>query len=132
MAFLERIRALFAGDNEAPLVEYPEEFERVEVPHLHVHTANLSPDTDELLVIITTTPALLSVLKQTPGPVQAVCEGARPVTFVPVEKRANPLLDPKLGWLIPVTETTRREIATTPDGPGAHEFSSLHLGLVLE
>ena len=132
MAFLERIRALFAGDNEAPLVEYPEEFERVEVPHLHVHTANLSPDTDELLVIITTTPALLSVLKQTPGPVQAVCEGARPVTFVPVEKRANPLLDPTRGWLIPVTETTRREIATTPDGPGAHEFSSLHLGLVLE
>lgn len=132
MAFLERIRALFAGDNEAPLVEYPEDFERVEVPHLHVHTANLSPDTDELLVIITTTPALLSVLKQTPGPVQAVCEGARPVTFVPVEKRANPLLDPKLGWLIPVTEATRREIATTPEGPGAHEFSSLHLGLVLE
>lgn len=132
MAFLERIRALFAGDNEAPLVEYPEEFERVEVPRLHVHTANLSPDTDEVLVIITTTPALLSVLKQTPGPVQAVCEGARPVTFVPVEKRANPLLDPKLGWLIPVTEATRREIVTTPDGPGAHEFSSLHLGLVLE
>lgn len=132
MAFLERIRALFAGDNEPPLVECPEEFERVEVPRLHVHTANLSPDTDEVLVIITTTPALLSVLKQTPGPVQAVCEGARPVTFVPVEKRANPLLDPKLGWLIPVTEATRREIATTPDGPGAHEFSSLHLGLVLE
>lgn len=132
MAFLERIRALFTGDDTAPLVEYPDQFERVEVPRLEVHTANLSPDTDEVLVILTTTPALLGVLKETLGPVQAVCEGARPVTFVPVAKRADPLLDPNLGWLIPVTEATRREIATTPDGPGAHEFSSLHLGLVLE
>lgn len=132
MAFLERIRALFTGDTTAPLVEYPEEFERVEVQRLEVHTANLSPDTDEKLVILTTTPAVLTVLKNATGPVQFVADGSRPVTFVPVEKRADPLLDPNLGWLIPVTEVTSREFTTLPDGAGAHELASIHMGVVLE
>lgn len=132
MAFLERIRALFTGETTAPLVEYPEEFERVEVQRLEVHTANLSPDTDEKLVILTTTPAVLTVLKNATGPVQFVADGARPVTFVPVEKRADPLLDPNLGWLIPVTEETSRELATLPDGAGEHALASIHVGVVLE
>ncbi len=132
MAFLERIRALFAGDPTLPLVEYPEKFERFEVTHLHVHTANLSPDTDEKMVIITTTPAALPALQEANGPVQLVAKNERPVTFVPMDKQADPLLDPNLGWLIPVTEATGREIATMQQGPGAHELNSLHLGLVLE
>lgn len=132
MAFLERIRALFAGDPTLPLVEYPEEFERFEVTHLHVHTANLSPDTDEKMVIITTTPAALPALQEANSPVQLVAKHERSVTFVPMDKQADPLLDPNLGWLIPVTEATGREIETIQQGPGAHELDSLHLGLVLE
>ena len=51
---------------------------------------------------------------------------------MPVDREAVPVLDPKLGWIIPVTPATATELAELPKGPGEHELSALHLGLIVE
>lgn len=106
----------------------------VRVAHLSVHTANLSPDTDEKLVIITTTPAGLDALRKFRGPVQLLADAptSRPVTFTPTDSASDPTLDPKTGWIIPVTAQTAAELAALPPGPGQYELESIHLGLVVE
>ena len=53
------------------------------------------------------------------------------VTTLP-PREAVPVLDPKLGWIIPVTPATAKELAELPKGPGEHELSALHLGLIVE
>lgn len=103
----------------------------VVVDTLDVHTANLTPDTDEKLVIVTTNVSALAELTRIDDPVTLTHATDRPVTFVPVKRTAVPVLDPNHGWLIPVTPDTAEELAALPDGPGEHEFSSLHLGLIL-
>lgn len=106
--------------------------ERVSVEHVSVHTANLSPDTDEKLVIVTTTPAALEALRHMRGPVQLVADGARPVLFQPSSSMHAPVLDPDRGWILPISPATARELQTLPAGEGAHELTTTHLGLVLE
>ena len=95
-----------------------------------MHTAKLSPDTEEKMVIVTTSADALDLLA-TGDAVQLRHEGERDVTFVPVEREAVPVLDPKLGWIIPVTPATAKELAELPKGPGEHELHALHLGLIL-
>lgn len=95
-----------------------------------MHTAKLSPDTEEKMVIVTTSADALDLLA-TGGAVQLRHPGARDVTFVPVGRESVPVLDPKLGWIIPVTPATADEIAALPKGPGEHELHALHLGLIL-
>lgn len=104
------------------------------VDRLSVHTANLSPDTDEKLVIITTTPKGLEALRQLRAPVQLLADApaSRPVTFTPTHSASDPTLDPKNGWIIPVTANTATELTSLPAGPGQHELSTIHLGLVIE
>lgn len=82
-----------------------------------MHTAKLSPDTEEKMVIVTTSADALDLLA-TGDAVQLRHPGARDVTFVPVGRESVPVLDPKLGWIIPVTPATADEIAALPKGPG--------------
>lgn len=130
MGILERARQLF-GFNRPRLTEAPDRVVEVVVDTLDVHTANLTPDTDEKLVIVTTDDSALAELSLLDDPVTLTHPTQRPVTFVPVKRDAVPVLDPNHGWLIPVTPETAGELAALPDGPGEYEFSSLHLGLVL-
>lgn len=130
MGFLDRIRAAFGGGEH--LVEAPGQADRLAVDRLEVRTANLSPDTDEKLLIITTSPAALVALHACRRPLTLTNPSHRPVTFVPVSTAATPVLDPDAGWLIPVTPATARELAGLPAGPGEHELETLHLALVLE
>lgn len=129
MGLLRRARQLL-GLGHTPLVDFPDRFEPLGVDKLEVHTAKLSPDTEEKMVIVTTTAAALDRIAAG-GAVQLRHPGARDVTFVPVEREAIPVLDPKLGWIIPVTPATAKELAELPKGPGEHELSALHLGLIL-
>lgn len=129
MGFMDRIRSALGFTGTHRLVEFPDEVRQVPVDKLEVHTATLSPDTDEKLVIVTMPASALPLID---GPTQLTHEGGRPVTWAPVNKPANPLLDPNLGWIIPVTPETAAELAGLPEGPGEHELASLHLGLILE
>lgn len=105
----------------------------VAVGALSVHTANLSPDTDEKLVIVTTTPEALAALQTMRGPIRLLGpEGARPVTFAPVRRAEAPVLDPGRGWVIPVSPAAAAEIQALPPGPGTHELTTFHLGFVIE
>lgn len=126
---MDRVKAALGIQPTEKLVELPEAFVQVAVDKLHVHTANLSPDTDEKLVIVTMPASAISLID---GPVQLTHRTERPVTFAPVDRDADPLLDPNLGWIIPVTPATAEELATLPEGPGEHELATLHLGLILE
>lgn len=130
MGLLSRARQLL-GLGHTPLVDFPEQFEPVDVDRLQVHTAKLSPDTEEKMVIVTTTPKALERIAAG-GAVKLRHPGERDVTFVPVGRDAVPVLDPKLGWLIPVSPATASELTALPKGPGEHELHSLHLGLMLE
>ena len=130
MGFLSRARQLL-GLGHTPLVDFPERYEPLDVDKLKVHTAKLSPDTEEKMVIVTTSAAALERIAAG-GAVQLRHAGERNVTFVPVEREAVPVLDPKLGWIIPVTPAMAAELAELPKGPGEHELSALHLGLILE
>ena len=129
MGLLSRARQLL-GLGHTPLVDFPDRFEPLDVDKLEVHTAKLSPDTEENMVIVTTSAAALDRIAAG-GAVQLRHEGERDVTFVPVEREAVPVLDPKLGWIIPITPATADEIAALPKGPGEHELHALHLGLIL-
>lgn len=130
MGFLDRIRTAFGGGER--LVEAPLQSARVEVDRLEVRTANLSPDTDEKLLIVTAPAGALAELKALRRPVSLTHSSQRPVTFVPVKREATPVLDPDEGWLIPVTAETAAELDALPAGPGEHELATLHLALVLE
>ena len=130
MGFLSRARQLL-GLGHTPLVDFPDRYEPLDVDKLEVHTAKLSPDTEEKMVIVTTSAAALERIAAG-GAVQLRHEDERDVTFVPVGREAVPVLDPKLGWIIPVTPATATELAELPKGPGEHELSALHLGLILE
>ena len=111
-------------------MDVTDRFTPLDVERLQVHTAKLSPDTEEKMVIVTTSADALDLLA-TGAAVQLRHPGARDVTFVPVGRESVPVLDPKLGWIIPVTPATADEIAALPKGPGEHELHALHLGLIL-
>ena len=130
MGLLSRARQLL-GLGHTPLVDFPDRYEPLDVDKLEVHTAKLSPDTEEKMVIVTTSAAALERIAAG-GAVQLRHGDERDVTFVPVGREAVPVLDPKLGWIIPVTPATATELAELPKGPGEHELSALHLGLILE
>ncbi|MDY5785526.1 hypothetical protein [Corynebacterium sp.] len=132
MGLLDRLRALLSGDAASGLLDYPEQFRTERVASLHVHTANLSPDTDELLVIVTLPHTARELFSLLDAPLRLTAPDARAVTFVPVERAVDPALDPNLGWIIGVTGETIAELTDLPAGPGEHELSSLHLGIVLE
>ncbi|GAB3076952.1 hypothetical protein [Corynebacterium aquatimens] len=126
----------FTGQRRSP-EEKPAELPKrdvhsVEVDALSVHTAHLSPETEEVLVIVTTTPDALELIRAVHHPLRLTSGDARPVIFAPSKKSAAPVVDPRHGWIIPVTAATAEELRSLPPGPGEHELTTLHLALVIE
>lgn len=105
----------------------------VDLPsEVEVRTANLSPDTDEKLVIVTLTAEALARLSRLDAPLRLLPSDGRAVTFERASRDAVPVLDPARGWVIPVSRATAAELAELPAGPGEYELSSIHLALVVE
>lgn len=101
---------------------------------LKVHTANLSPDSDEVIVIITLDQSAFQELALIDGPLRLTSPGSRPVTFDTRGTRSNgaPTLDPNTGWTIPVSKETQAELRALPTGPGEHELTTTHVAFVVQ
>lgn len=126
MGFLDRFR------RQGPRrIDVPEFLPTTEVGALRVHTA-------ETLVILTTDLSGARVLVEVAGvrmPLQLTCGQNRPVSLLPVSHgQSVPTLDPRLGWLLPLSPETCAEIVGTvsPEEPGEYELSSLNLAFVIE
>lgn len=132
MSFFDRVRALFGRDSVPPLVDMPRDPRNVAARTLTVHTANLSPDTDEIIVIITLDADAFEELSLIDAPLRLSSPSSRPVTFVTGIDAGAPTLDPNYGWIIPVTDKTREELYALPPGPGEHELTTIHVGLIVE
>ncbi|MBA4505411.1 hypothetical protein ACUY28_09555 [Corynebacterium sanguinis] len=132
MGLIDSLRALFGAVAETPLVDYPAAPAELAVSTLEVRTLNLSPDTDEKLVVLTLPSGVAERVAGMDTALRVVPEAGRAVTFVRVGFDADPALDPKLGWIIPVTEATAAELRALPEGPGEHELTSIHLAIVVE
>ena len=130
MGFFDRVRTLF-GRDAVPLVAMPRDPREVEARSLEVHTANLSPDTDEIIVIITLDEDAFQELSLIDAPLRLTSPPSRPVTFVTGITGGAPTLDPNYGWIIPVTDATREELHALPPGPDEHELATIHVGLIV-
>ncbi|QGU06804.1 hypothetical protein COCCU_04280 [Corynebacterium occultum] len=125
MGFLDRI----LGRNQGPLhIVPPADLPVTEVELLQVHTA-------EQLVILTTSingaRAIIDAARNA-VPKQLRCKEARPVSLIPQNhSRSSPTLDPKLGWLIPISPGTAAELLKI-DRPGEYELEHLNLALVVQ
>lgn len=121
---------LLRGPRRSPatrLPQPPRAARRVPVGHLHTHTA-------ESLVVLTTAPEALPVLRAALAGGHALhltCPGTRDVTLMPGE--GSPALDPDEGWLILLPEETREFLLhDVPERAGAWELPGTNVGLVLE
>lgn len=132
MALFDKVRTFFGSPGEPKPAELPRDVEEVAVDKLSVHTAHLSPDTDEVLVIITMSQDGLEAVRSYSGPLRLRSAEARPVTLSPAKKEASPVVDPNHGWIIPVTAETAAELRALPPGPGEHELATLHVAFVVE
>lgn len=132
MALFEKARTFFGSHGEPKPAELPRDVGEVAVDKLSVHTAHLSPDTDEVLVIITMSQDGLDAVRNYSGPVRLRAAKSRPVTLSPTKKKASPVVDPKHGWIIPVTAETADELRSLPPGPGEHELATIHVAFVVE
>ena len=99
---------------------------------LKVHTANLSPDSDELIVIITLDQDAFKELTLIDGPRRLTSPTSRPVTFQTGVRGGVPTLDPNTGWTIPVTNETKAELRALPAQPGEYELTTTHVAIVVE
>lgn len=125
MGFLDRFRR--TGPKR---IDVPEQLPTAEVAELHVHTA-------EDLAVISTDAAGARALIHTASSrtaVQLICGDKRPVSLIPLSHdRSAPSLDPKLGWLIPLSPETCEEIVqvVSADPGGEYELNSLNLAVVV-
>ncbi len=121
MKFFDR---LFGRTPSPALAKLPaEDFPTLEVARLAVRMA-------EDLLIVTVSPDAADPLAdaaRTARPLRLTSGGARPVTFVPVARPTRPVLDPRLGWIIPLTEG----LATVAPAPGDYEITEW-LAVVVE
>ena len=99
---------------------------------LKVHTANLSPDTDEIIVIITVDEDTFNKLLLIDGPCRLTSPTTRPVTFQTGVRGGAPTLDPNTGWTIPVTAATKAELHALPAEPGEYELATVNVAIVVE
>lgn len=131
MGILDSLRNLLGAEAVPRLVDYPEELAMTEVDTLEVHTAHITPDTKEILVIITLDPRAFRLAKTTSEPLRMTCGEDRPVTWIPVRKDALPAFDPTLGWIIPLSPATREELSALDDDTTEVELNSVNVGLVV-
>lgn len=125
MGFLDRI----LGRNRGPQrIVLPDELPVSEVELLQVHAA-------EQLVIITTSlqgaRAIIHAARNA-TPTQLRVGESRPVALIPQDHdRSVPTLDPKLGWLIPLSPAVAGELLKI-DGPGEYTLEHLNLAVVVQ
>lgn len=132
MKLTDVFRALFRQNNNEPLPHYPEEVSVAEVNTLEVHTAHLTPDTKEVLVIVTLDPEAFRLARSVSEPLRMTCGDARPVTWVPVTSPTPPVLDPNLGWIIPLTPETQQELQATAEDATEIELETTNVALVVK
>jgi hypothetical protein len=125
MGFLDRILGRGTAEN---LPKLPTEVEEVNVGKLQVRTAAewvmviASPDAaDQLLDAARTRRA------------RRLHPGGRPLTVVPVKRDTRIVLDPKIGWVLPLTEVQADALtASARSEPGEYEIEDLGVALVVE
>ena len=106
---------------------------RITVYHadtLEVHTANVSPDSDDIIVIITLDQGAFQHLSLIDAPLRLSTPNSRPVTFQPGPGGA-PVLDPNEGWIIPISKETRAELRGLPAG-NEHELTTTNVAIIVK
>lgn len=106
---------------------------RITVYHadtLSVHTANLSPDSDDIIVIVTVDEGAFQRISLIDAPLRLTSPTSRPVTFQ-AGTSGPPVLDPNEGWIIPVSPETQSELRTLPAGPGEHELATTNVAFIV-
>ncbi|MCT1453037.1 hypothetical protein M3G18_08985 [Corynebacterium sp. p3-SID1145] len=98
---------------------------------LSVHTANLSPDSDDIMVVVTVDADAFRSIALIDAPLRLTSPDSRPVTFQPGTS-GPPALDPNQGWLIPVSRDTEAELRALPAGPGEHELATTNVAFIVE
>lgn len=98
---------------------------------LAVHTANLSPDSNDIIVIITVDEGAFERILLIDAPVRLTSPSSRPVTFQ-TRVVGPPALDPNEGWLIPISPETQEELRALPSGPGGHELATTNVAFIVE
>lgn len=98
---------------------------------LRVHTANLSPESNDITVIITVDVAAFQHISLIDAPLRLTSPTSRPVTFQ-VGVTGPPVLDPNEGWIIPVSPETQAELRAFPNGPGEHELTTTNVAFIVE
>ncbi|WP_018297526.1 hypothetical protein [Corynebacterium lubricantis] len=132
MGLLDRIRTFLGTEKYPELVDYPDEVAITEVDVLNVHTAHITPDTKDIIVIVTLDERAFQLVRGTEEPLRMTLRDERPVTWVPVEQDGPPALDPTLGWIIPLTPETQAELRALPADTDQVELETINVGLIVE
>lgn len=98
---------------------------------LRVHTANLSPESNDIIVIITVDVAAFQHISLIDAPLRLTSPTSRPVTFQP-GTAGPPVLDPNEGWIIPVSAQTQAELRSLPIARGEYELATTNIAFVVE
>lgn len=125
MSFLDRI---LGRDRGPQRIVPPAELPVSEVELLQVHTA------EQLVVITTCLQGARAIIHAARNdiPAQLRVGDSRPVALLPQDHdRSVPTLDPKLGWLIPVSPAVAGELLKI-DGPGEYTLEHLNLAVVVQ
>lgn len=97
---------------------------------LSVHTANISPESDDIIVIVTLEEDAFQRISLIDAPLRLSSPSSRPVTFYPGTS-GPPVLDPNEGWIIPVSKETQAELRALPSG-NEHELTTTNVAFVVE
>ncbi len=106
---------------------------RITVYHadtLSVRTANISPESDDIIVIVTLEEGAFQRVSLIDAPLRLSSPSSRPVTFYPGTS-GPPVLDPNEGWIIPVSKETQAELRALPAG-NEHELTTTNMAFVVE
>ncbi len=115
MGFLDRIFGRGTAEN---LPKLPAEVQEVNVGGLQVRTA-------AEWVMVLASPRSRSARRLHPG--------GRPLTVVPVKREKRIVLDPKVGWVLPLTQSQADAlVAGASSEPGEYEIADLGVALVVE
>ncbi len=125
MGFLDRILGRGTAEN---LPKLPTEVEEVNVGTLRVRTAA------EWVMVIASPDAADQLLDAARSRrARRLHPGGRPLTVVPVKRDKRIVLDPKVGWVLPLTEVQAEALVSgARSEPGEYEIADLGLALVVE
>lgn len=126
MGFLDRI---LGRGTAVHLPKVPAEVEEVGVDALQVRTA-----AEWVMVIVSpTAAAALLDAAHSRRPQRLRPAGQRPLTVVPVRRKTRIVLDPTIGWVLPLTREQAEALnAAARAEPGEYEIPSLGVALIVE